>query len=64
MCGENDSLIVASLKWDKTNLQGILSDVRHQVRFLSDECSSLTENLEEKAEEVQSLQAHIRNIQV
>ena len=39
-------------------------DEKQQVSLLTDECSTLKGRLEGKTEEIESLQAHIRTLQV
>ena len=63
MCKGKEEVIAANEE-EIACLQKALSDERWRVSSLNEECATLKGSLEGKTEEVLSLQAHVRTLQV
>ena len=60
--GKDDMLAVK--EWEIAAKERALSDERRQVSSLTDECSTLKGRLEGNTQEVESLQAHTKTLEV
>ena len=63
VCKGKDEVLAAK-EQEIAARERVLSDERQQVSSLADECATLKGRLEGKTEEIKSLQAHVKTLEV